>query len=621
MNITTNRLKITFNIEAIQEDFVFLRLERQQNKKWYGFAALDHFLGQDFKATATLWQYGKYSYVMFKKPIDIYQLLSRIREHESFQDDAVIEVVPAISEKDSEKECIYGSWLAQILFNSLSSSKSRFTKYHFSNLTEKLLRVSAFKNKNKDCIFVAQIDLNKDYLLKISIKSYRTLLSVKSELKNNHDTNRKKQLQNALDKPYYQLLHSTTSTSLSRAPQTEEKPDAKSTYIECGLTGRKASSPFLEFDNKDNFDKSRAGIFYKIMSLINEQLSKYMSVELCNYEIEQQIPLRNNLLKKPKQLYSILKDTSIHIVDKVNTEDSSDISQKIKELLFSYIENKKLITIGKKDKKNCLNIRIIHESLYYEKNELEDQHLASTNDVKCQNITIESIETLGGDVETILLTIIKELIIKDDITNGSFTLFDWSQLNAKGVWTFADWDNTTDKIIFMEIQPNGMFEFRTIDGSDLFSYQEYSQYIELMTNSRTKKKVENLEGLIISDTQNINKILRTDEITIPNLEKIQNIINEVEELFPESLRTGEQWANYVQIFVDQDCTQTNINDFSKVVDFIEKLREVGGNEIDKNSFRRLLNDSLGKNSNVTELFREHLLSDKNIRIMALLNKK
>jgi hypothetical protein len=473
MNITTNRLKITFNIEAIQEDFVFLRLERQQNKKWYGFAALDHFLGEDFKATATLWQYEKYcSYVMFKKPIDIYQLLSRIREHESFQDDAVIEVVPAISEKDSEKECICGSWLAQILFNSLSSSKSRFTKYHFSNLTGKLLRVSTFKNK--DFISVAQIDLNKDYLLKISIKSYRTLLSIKSELKNNHDTNRKKQLQNALDKPYYQFVSSTMS--LSRASQKEEKPDAKSTYIECGLTGRKASSPFLEFDNKDNFDKSRAGIFYKIMSLINEQLSQYISVELCDYEIEQQIPLRNNLLKKPKQLYSILKDTSIHIVDKVSTEGSSDISQKIKELLFSYIENKKLVTIGKKDKKNCLNIRIIHESLYYEKNELEDQYLASTNDVKCQNITIESIETLGGDVETILLTIIKELIIKDDITNGSFTLFDWSQLNAKGVWTFADWDNTTDKIIFMEIQPNGMFEFRTIDGSDLFSYQEYSQY-------------------------------------------------------------------------------------------------------------------------------------------------
>ena len=252
---------------------------------------------------------------------------------------------------------------------------------------------------------------------------------------------------------------------------------------------------------------------------------------------------------------------------------------------------------------------------------MEDQYLASTNDVKCQNITIESIETLGGDVETILLTIIKELIIKDDITNGSFTLFDWSQLNAKGVWTFADWDNTTDKIIFMEIQPNGMFEFRTIDGSDLFSYQEYSQYIELMTNSRTKKKVENLEGLIISDTQNINKILRTDEITIPNLEKIQNIINEVEELFPESLRIGEHWANYIQSFVDQNCTQTNINDFSKVVNFIEKLREVGGNEIDKNSFRRLLNDSLGKNSNVTELFREHLLSDKNIRLIFSKNEE
>jgi hypothetical protein len=38
MNVLTNRLKINFNIDAIKRDFVFVRLERQnQNKKdkWY----------------------------------------------------------------------------------------------------------------------------------------------------------------------------------------------------------------------------------------------------------------------------------------------------------------------------------------------------------------------------------------------------------------------------------------------------------------------------------------------------------------------------------------------------------------------------------------------------------
>jgi hypothetical protein len=45
MNILTNRLKINFNIDAIKRDFVFIRLERQQNGKWYGFNELDYLIG------------------------------------------------------------------------------------------------------------------------------------------------------------------------------------------------------------------------------------------------------------------------------------------------------------------------------------------------------------------------------------------------------------------------------------------------------------------------------------------------------------------------------------------------------------------------------------------------
>ncbi|MHC5824214.1 MAG: hypothetical protein ACYT04_52360, partial [Nostoc sp.] len=87
MSIFTNRLKISFNIDAIKQDFVFIRLERQQNGKWYGARELDYLIGKDFNASAVMFQYGKYAYAMFKKPLDVYQLRSKIMDE--FKNNAV----------------------------------------------------------------------------------------------------------------------------------------------------------------------------------------------------------------------------------------------------------------------------------------------------------------------------------------------------------------------------------------------------------------------------------------------------------------------------------------------------------------------------------------------------
>jgi hypothetical protein len=80
MEITTNRLNIEFNIEAIERDFVFIRFERQNENEWKGAKVLDTLLGDQFKAQSILFEYGKYAYVMFKKPINTYQLLAKIKK-------------------------------------------------------------------------------------------------------------------------------------------------------------------------------------------------------------------------------------------------------------------------------------------------------------------------------------------------------------------------------------------------------------------------------------------------------------------------------------------------------------------------------------------------------------
>ncbi|MFK0732614.1 MAG: hypothetical protein ACFKPT_30275 [Gloeotrichia echinulata GP01] len=604
MSIFTNRLKITFNIDAIKEDFAFVRFSRERKNNWNGAAELDYLIGKDFNAVAVMFQYGKYAYAMFKKPLDVYQLIERIRSNKEFDDNAVIEVFPSVLRYSSE-ECICEAWLAQILLNSLSSSKSRFAKYHYCNLTGSLLLVRDFEGKNKDYLDVAKITISSDYLLEVKTVRYRTKISVLSELKNTNDNKRKKELQNALKNPYYKFEAATGS--LRRHLPRDGEGDAKLIYIECGLKGKKASTLFLDFSNVEAFYKSRAGILHNVISRINEDLSKYIKVEFHNIEIDTTIELNNTLLKKPEQLRVLLNNQLINIVDKVNNQDSEDLVNTIKTFLYpGYVTNEKLISCSKRDKEGALNFRIIHDDYYYEKMNIEDDYLPSTDKIYRQHLTIESIESISSAT---LKTSIKELLIKRDISSRKLNLFDWYKLQLTGNWTFAAWDEDASHVIFMEIYPNGDFLFHKIDYQNIFDYQRFQQYRELMVDNYGNK-IRMLEGLVISDTGDINQIFCTDEISLPELSKIEAIITEVDTELPESQRTGNDLAALIQEF----ATEIFNKDSDELVVLCDELRSLGSSELTKNSFRKLLNDKLGKNTNVASKLRHYLLTRHQIRL-------
>ncbi|MHC5935034.1 hypothetical protein [Nostoc sp.] len=605
MSIFTNRLKISFKIDAIKQDFVFIRLERQQNGKWYGARELDYLIGKDFNASAVMFQYGKYAYAMFKKPLEVYQLLSKIREE--FKDDAVIQVTPKAILTGSE-DCICEEWLAQILLNSLSSSRSRFAKYHYCNLTGSLLLVRDFEGKNKDCIDVAKITLKKGYLLEIKTARHRTKISILTELKNINpvDNERKQQLKNALDKPNY--IFEASTGSLRRHLPRDGEIDAKTIYIECGLKGKKASTPFLDFGSIDNFYKSSAGVSHHIMVSIHEHLSKYMDVNFCCREIDDNLPLTSTLLKSPKQLHSKLDGQAIHIVDRVNDEESAYLVMTLKQLLLPYITDEKLVTVGKRDKRDALNFRIIHDADFYEKMGQEDEYLPSTDEFRRQHLTIESSINV---TDAIVKTIIKEQLIKRDISSRTLSLFDWAKLELKGVWTFAAWDEERNHVVFMEIQPNGNFEFYEIEDRGIFNWEKFDKYKDAMIDSSSGDKSRTLEGLVISDTGDINQIFRSDEITIPELSKIEAIINEVETEFPENKRSGNALAGLIQEFM----TESSSKDNEELVKISDELEILGSNELDKKSFKKLLNERLGRSSNISSELRNYLLNKHHIRLI------
>lgn len=295
-----------------------------------------------------------------------------------------------------------------------------------------------------------------------------------------------------------------------------------------------------------------------------------MHVDLFSREIDDNFPLTNSLLKQPKQLHSILDGQLIHIVDRVDDEESDDLAMTLKQSLLPYITDKKLITIGKRDKEGSLNFRIIHDANFYEKMAQMDEYLPSTDKFQRQHLTIESTRTIS---DAIVKTILKEQLIKRDISSRTLNLFDWTKVQLKGAWTFAAWDEDASHVTFMEIQPNGNFEFHQIEGQDIFNWGKFEKYRELMTESGPGDKIRKLEGLVISDADDINQIFLTDEISIPDLPKIVANINEVETELPENKRSGHELADIVEEFLQE---QSGL-DIQKVKSFSQNLEELVAN--------------------------------------------
>lgn len=598
MSITTNRLKIDFNIEAIARDFAFLQFTRQTQSNWLGAAQLDALLGDKYRAHAVMFQYSKFAFAMFKRPIDIYALLAEIRKDPEFEKDSVIEVKPAVLRTDSDN-CICEAWLAQTLLNSLSSSRSRFAQFHFSNLTGSLLLIPNLVGKRRDVIDAAKVTINKDFLLCIETVRHQKLISVLA------NKNIPKSRLNSL--PYYTLNESTST--LRRYVGDPFKADRKNTYVPIGIPGQKAGSAFLDFGSLEGFERSRAGVLDRVLDAVQKHLSAYMTFNLTPIVGPQKVELTETIVKNPKQLHTKLDGLEVRIVDLVQDAESFELLKAIKNGLVPYLPNKKLLSTGKRDRAGALNLRIIRNREYYEEAGEPDKYLASTPEVQRQHITIES---NSGESPAAIKTIVKELLIKRDIGNQKLSLFDWEKLEAKQTWTFGVQDEQSARMVFMDIEPDGKIAFREINGASLLGYNEYQEYSEHISAAKKSewKTGLSLDGLVVSGDGHKNLIYRTNEFSLPNLEKLRSLIEEVATNLPVGLQTGKELAAVTREALGRTSENEPIGE-----SLITELENFGDANVPKDIFRRKIKEHLGANSKLAKNLRNFLLKKKGIRLI------
>lgn len=524
-----NKLNIQFNIENILEDFSIVKFSTSDKYIKYGSLILDE-INLKLKAKSIVHEKGKSFYALFDKAaIKTKKLVKELEKIEN-GDTLTFTILNKVGLNETPQHT-----LTQLLFNSVATPNHK--SLTFNNLTGKLYLFDAnhFKRSNsreKEQIFkIVGIELyvSPDCSLELNVKTFSSTLLKKKM----HFSNKNKKY------PEYTFVHSTNT--LKRVLHSENIPSENKFILKQTLKNgklEKSSVPFLNFDNLNEFEKTKIGILNKALDKIKEKLSDYIEINFVNVPIEQTI--------RYKKTFDISKtQETLHLVDKINDEDSKDFINTLKDELIEGFPNS-IIKFSEKEKKNGLNINLIHNKAYYQKYDLEDLYKSTNYN---QHITIEDFKSSKASLNAV----VKELIIKSDIGKEIISIVDWSSYEYNNNWIFGLKKN--DEFYFITIDPKGKLDCEKFE-SNLFNQNEYDELCDIFNQDKK------IEFIVKDDVGNINIIKRTNNFPIPEFEKTYKVLaNESEKI----ILTKNEAIDFIKEVFD---------DLEKQKDFIDKIQSL-----------------------------------------------
>ncbi|QSS96117.1 hypothetical protein [Psychroflexus sp. ALD_RP9] len=489
----TNQLDIQLNFQQLLLDYTVVKFSASEDYIKYGALVLDE-IGFKLKTKSIIFERGKSFYALFDKKyitnLDISKQLEKIEDGDKFS-------FKFLNAKELEQ--LDTHTLAQLIINSIATPNHK--RLTFNNLTGKLylfspshLKIS--KSKEKEQIFkIVGLDfyIDPNCCLQLNVKTFSSvLLSKQMEFS-------KKKLK---EYPKYTFVHSTNT--LRRVLSTEKvKADNLFILKQTSKKGtlEKSNIPFLDFSNLNEFKDSKIGILSDVLDNINEKLSKYLSFKFKEVKA-------NNVVRHLNTFdYSKLNE-SIFLIDGIKDESSNEHLDFIKQEIESLVPNSKT-KIAKKENNTSYSVKLIHNKRFYQKYEQNDPYKPSNN---IQHITFEDFKL---NSKASLKAIIKELAIKNDISNNKISIIDWSKFNYTNKWIFGIKHN--EEFYYLTVKPDGKFYFEKFE-SDLFNQNEYDELCDAFGNDNYT------EFIVKDDIGNINIIKRTNNFTIPEFELINDIL-------------------------------------------------------------------------------------------------
>lgn len=522
----TNRINVAYNMKNIEADFDIFRVEKA-NKDYYKYNILDSAV-YDFKAAAVQWTYGATALVLFRKGEVTEQQFkeSIMKEYE----DVKIQKIDLFDSEQCNK-CFYfeNRLLAQLLINSMRTPKHE--AFMYNNLTGKLFyHDPSWRHKDKltgkvNFIRFLEIVIDPGMYLNLEHKTFK----------------RYDQESNGL-----YVIDSKTGEFRKKL-----KTDTNViTYKEGSLPHNHFRVDNFDITDITHFRKSKMGVMEQFLRDVNDNLSKYITIDIVEREDAQEFDI-SNLEKKgisECEYGEMLQKKGVVIVDENDSEISKDIVAKLQEELEKYYHVK--ATVGKLSE-DAYNIRIIHDGEYYAENEMHDPHSDNLKGYIVQHITEEAehfTNTKGSSPD--IKKIVQELIIKGDVRERMISIFDWERLDSGKDWTFvlrkkiktkfgenvAHINHVNKKALNyftyyrLKIDCNGEMEFDTFCDSNQDETEEWSKicYAYDFVEDKHHGVQNQVEGLIYSVIDNIHAILLTREKTLPNISALMNTLMETD---------------------------------------------------------------------------------------------
>ena len=513
-------------MENIDADFDVFRVEKA-NKDYYKYNILDSAV-YEFKAAAVQWTFGATALVLFRTGEVTEQQFkeSIMKEYEDVK-------IQKIDLFDSEQcsNCFYfeNRLLAQLLINSMRTPKHE--AFMYNNLTGKLFyHDPSWKHKDKltgkvNFIRFLEIVIDPGMYLNLEHKTFKR----------------------------YDRESNGLYVIDSKTGEFRKKLKTDTNVI----TYKEGSLPHNHF-RVDNFDitdithfrKSKMGVMEQFLRDVNDNLSKYISIDIVEREDAQQFDISNLEKKGISELEygEMLQKKGVVIVDENDSEISKDIVAKLQEELEKYYHVKAAVGNLSGD---AYNIRIIHDGEYYAENEMHDPHSDNLKGYIVQHITEEAehfTNTKGSSPD--IKKIVQELIIKGDVRERMISIFDWKRLDSGKDWTFVlrkkiktkfgenvEHMNFGNKKAFnyynyyrLKIDGNGKMEFDAFCDSNQSETEEWNKicYAYDFVEDKHHGVQNHVEGLMYSNIDNIHAILLTREKTLPNISALMDTLIETD---------------------------------------------------------------------------------------------
>lgn len=571
----TNKVKIELNLHNIKEAFQIYHVERKE-LDCYRDNILDHMM-YTYKARSVCANGRNKFYVLLDKG-------TGIRFHEevasAYPDTIVREISYHTEEELKEQVPNTKVIIGRLLLNQMQQSHIESLRYN--NIMGNLLLPCSHLNKkigDVDYKRFYEIKLNPNSILKIEMKSFKS-----------------KERGRYIIDPLTGQMRVGLSNDV-----------AKIRYDTGSTRPKKAIVNFMDFTDPVKNEKTKMGQLDIVLNDVEQKLGDYMKMNLVPLLEGEEVLQHPSLGKKQQRdrIVGLIKEGGLNLVDLIEDDNSPMDIRYIQQKLQEEFGIETVEGIGR------YNLKLIHQPDYYEAMNLTDPYEEWTPNDICQHLIRDNIK--DDNINNILHKILQELCIKSDIADEQIKVVNWTELQLEKEWTFIDrkeiilqkWSREKEYIYReVKVSKDGALAFRTYDTRvESTNSKDEAYWDDIIATYKlyeVSDKVWNrtIEGLVYTDIDNIQAIMRTEELIIPEVQKIQNTLLKLDtqgSFNKEELHrylTEFKWLH--SLYIDE------ITDIEKVVQKEDTISRM--------DLKKLINSKSAKG----KLFNEYLLSQYDI---------